>query len=139
MDLANNTKAYKVGITNRDILRMALPISLAILVPQINFITNNIFLGHLDQAGNALSAAGITGVFYLLFAVIGQGLNSGLQSLISRRAGEGRVEEIGKLFSQSLIITLALSAAGILLTWFLAPFILSFSLHSSSLQQQGIH
>jgi MATE family multidrug resistance protein len=138
MEGAATIKTYKVNITNRDILKMALPISLAILVPQINFITNNIFLGHLDQAGNALSAAGITGVFYLLFAVIGQGLNSGLQSLISRRAGEGRIEEIGKLFSQSLIISLILSAAGILLTWFLAPYILSFSLHSEDLRQQAI-
>jgi putative MATE family efflux protein len=132
------TKTYKVSISNRDILRMALPISLAILVPQINFITNNIFLGHLDQVGNALSAAGITGVYYLLFAVIGQGLNNGLQSLISRRAGEGRIAEIGKLFSQSLIITLVLAATGILLTWFLAPYILSFSLHSGPLRQQAI-
>ncbi len=131
------TKTYKVTISNRDILRMALPISLAILVPQINFITNNIFLGHLDRAGNALSAAGITGVYYLLFAVVGQGLNNGLQSLISRRAGEGRIDEIGKLFSQSLIITLMLSAAGILLTWFLAPWVLSFSLHSEELRQQA--
>jgi MATE family multidrug resistance protein len=137
MEGTPTTKTYKVNITNRDIMKMALPISLAILVPQINFITNNIFLGHLDQAGNALSAAGITGVFYLLFAVIGQGLNSGLQSLISRRAGEGRIEEIGKLFSQSLIISLILSAAGILLTWFLAPYILSFSLHSEDLRQQA--
>src|ERR1700754_48124 len=138
MESTPTIKTYKVNISNRDILRMALPISLAILVPQINFITNNILLGHLDQAGNALSAAGITGVFYLLFAVIGQGLNSGLQSLISRRAGEGRIEEIGKLFSQSLIITLVLSAAGILLTWFLAPWVLSFSLHSEELRQQAI-
>lgn len=131
-------KTYKVTIGNRDILRMALPISLAILVPQINFITNNIFLGHLDSTGNALSAAGITGVYYLLFAVIGQGLNNGLQALISRRAGEDRIAEIGKLFSQSLIVTLLLSAAGILLTWFLAPYILSFSLHSEALRAQAI-
>src|SRR6202035_5039039 len=101
-------KTYKVTISNRDILRMALPISLAILVPQINFITNNIFLGHLDHNAEALSTAGITGVYYLLFAVIGQGLNNGLQALIARRAGEGRIDEIGKLFSQSLIITLIL-------------------------------
>src|SRR5215475_11785116 len=113
-----STKTYTVTISNRDILRMALPISLAILVPQINFITNNIFLGHLDESGYALSTAGITGVYYLLFAVIGQGLNNGLQALIARRAGEGRIEEIGRLFSQSLLITFVLSAAGILLTWF---------------------
>src|ERR1700761_812056 len=111
-------KTYKVAITNRDILQMALPISLALLVPQINFITNNIFLGHLDNSGTALSTAGITGVYYLLFAVVGQGLNNGLQALIARRAGEGRIEEIGKLFSQGMFIALALSAIGILVTWF---------------------
>jgi MATE family multidrug resistance protein len=131
------TKSYKVSISNRDILRMALPISLSILVPQINFITNNIFLGHLDQAGDALSAAGITGVYYLLFAVVGGGLNNGLQALIARRAGEGRIEEIGKLFSQSLLISLGLAATGILVTYFLAPKILSFSLHSEALRQQA--
>lgn len=138
MDLANNTKTYKVGITNRDILKMALPISLAILVPQINFITNNIFLGHLDQAGDALSTAGITGVYYLLFAVAGQGLNNGLQALIARRAGEGRVEEIGKLFSQGMIIALVLAFTGILVTWLLAPMALSWSLHSATLRDQAI-
>ena len=138
MDLANNTKSYKVGITNRDILRMALPISLAILVPQINFITNNIFLGHLDEAGNALSTAGITGVYYLLFAVVGQGLNNGLQALIARRAGEGRVEEIGKLFSQGMIIALLLAFTGILVTWLVAPIALSWSLHSAALRDQAI-
>jgi MATE family multidrug resistance protein len=117
---------------------MALPISLAILVPQINFITNNIFLGHLDQAGTALSTAGITGVYYLLFAVIGQGLNNGLQALIARRAGEGRIGEIGRLFSQGLVIALALAAGGILITWFLAPVVLSWSLHSAGLRDEAI-
>jgi putative MATE family efflux protein len=138
MATAENTKTYKVAVTNRAILKMALPISLAILVPQINFITNNIFLGHLDQVGEALSTAGITGVYYLLFAVVGQGLNSGLQALIARRAGEGRIGEIGKLFSQGMFIALTLSAIGILLTYFLAPFVLSFSLHSPVLQREAL-
>jgi MATE family multidrug resistance protein len=138
MAATTTNKTYKVTISNRDILRMALPISLAILVPQINFITNNIFLGHLDEAGEALSTAGITGVYYLLFAVIGQGMNNGLQALIARRAGEGRVGEIGKLFSQGMLIALVLSAIGILATWFLAPVILSYSLHSAALREQAI-
>jgi putative MATE family efflux protein len=117
---------------------MALPISLAILVPQINFITNNIFLGHLDVNGNALSTAGITGVYYLLFAVIGQGLNTGLQALIARRAGEGRIEEIGKLFFQGVLIALVLSAIGIVLTWTLAPIVLSYALHSDAVRDQAV-
>ena len=132
------TKTYVVAISNRDILRMALPISLAILVPQINFITNNIFLGHLDETGNALSTAGITGVYYLLFAVIGQGLNTGLQALIARRAGEGRIGEIGKLFFQGVLIALVLSAIGIVLTWTLAPVVLSYGLHSAAVRDQAL-
>src|ERR1700742_1775823 len=108
MNPAAPRNPYKAPITNRAILRMALPISLAILVPQINFITNNIFLGHLDQHGEALSAAGITGVYYLLFAVIGQGMNNGLQALIARRAGEGRLDEIGRLFTQGMLLAMGL-------------------------------
>ncbi|HRE39592.1 MAG TPA: hypothetical protein PK092_14190, partial [Chitinophagaceae bacterium] len=67
--------SLQVDITNRQILKIALPISLALLVPQINFVTNNIFLGGLGE--NELGTAGITGVFYLIFALIGNGLNSG--------------------------------------------------------------
>jgi multidrug resistance protein, MATE family len=138
METRAAAKTYTVAISNRDILRMALPISLAILVPQINFITNNIFLGHLDVNGNALSTAGITGVYYLLFAVIGQGLNTGLQALIARRAGEGRIEEIGKLFFQGVLIALVLSVIGIVLTWTLAPVVLSYALHSDAVRDQAV-
>ena len=132
------TKNYKVLISSRSVLRMALPISLAILVPQLNFITNNIFLGHLDRNAGALSTAGITGVYYLLFAVVGQGLNNGLQALIARRAGEGRIGEIGGLFSQGMLVALGLAFIGILLTWFVAPVVLSFSLKSSELREQAM-
>src|ERR1700744_4072114 len=138
MDEATNTKTYKVAITNRDILRMALPISLAILVPQINFITNNIFLGHLDQSGEALSTARITGEYYLLFTVVCQGITNGRQALIARRAGEDRLSEIGKLFSHGMMISLGLAFAGIVITYFLAPVALSWSLHSVALREQAI-
>lgn len=134
----SSTPNYKVSITHRDVLRMALPISLAILVPQINFITNNIFLGHLDENSEALSTAGITGVYYLLFAVVGQGLNNGLQALIARRAGEGRIEEIGRLFSQGMLIAMALAFIGIALTWLIAPTVLSWSLKSQGLRDQAV-
>ena len=87
---------------------MALPISLAMLVPQINFITNNIFLAGLGE--RELASAGITGVYYLIFAVIGNGLNSGLQALIARRAGQSLHREIGGLFFHGVWIALAFAA-----------------------------
>lgn len=126
----------KLEVNNRQILRIAMPISFALLVPQANFITNNIFLGQLGQ--QELGAAGITGVYYLIFAAIGFGLNNGLQALISRRAGENRPEEIGKLFSQGVRIAMFIAAAGILVTYLAAPYLLRMALHSEDIQQKAI-
>ncbi len=105
----------------RQILGMALPISLAMLVPQINFIINNIFLGGLGET--SLASAGITGVYYLIFAVIGNGLNNGLQALIARRAGQGLPKEIGRLFYHGVWVALAVAAMGIFITYAFAPMI----------------
>lgn len=112
----------------RQILRMALPISLAMIVPQINFITNNIFLSGLGEM--ELASAGITGVYYLIFAVIGNGLNNGLQSLIARRAGQNLPQQIGSLFYHGVWVALAFAALGILVTYLLAPIILRATIHS---------
>ncbi|WP_026751784.1 MATE family efflux transporter [Sediminibacterium sp. C3] len=117
----------QVNTGNKAILKIALPISASIVVPQINFITNNIFLGGLGQ--KELGIAGITGVYYLMFAVIGNGLNSGLQALISRRAGENRIDEIGALFWHGVRIAMFFALFGILTTWFVAPMVLKWSLH----------
>ena len=79
------------------------------LVPQINFVANTVFLSGLGET--ELGVAGITGVYYLVFALVGNGLNSGLQALIARRAGENRPAEIGKMFSQSIWIALFFALA----------------------------
>lgn len=127
----------RVEVSNRQILKIALPISFALLVPQVNFITNNIFLGGLGE--QELGTAGLTGVYYLIFAAIGFGLNNGLQALIARRAGENRVEEIGKLFSQGVRIAMIIAAIGIVLTYLVAPAILRFSLHDKQVLNQSVN
>lgn len=118
------------------IFRMAMPISLALLVPQINFITNNIFLSRLGE--QELASAGITGVFYLIFAVIGNGLNNGLQALIARRAGQNLPGEIGKLFFHGVWIALAIAALGILITYTIAPSILRATINNPQIAEQVI-
>jgi multidrug resistance protein, MATE family len=120
--------SLQVELSYKQIFKIALPISLALLVPNLNFIINNIFLGQLDNSGHALGIAGITGVYYLVFTGIGYGLNNGLQALISRRAGENRPEEIGKIFHQGILIAMCIAAVGILFTYFIAPVILKAAL-----------
>lgn len=126
----------KVQTGYRQILGMALPISLAMLVPQINFITNNVFLGGLGEM--ELASAGITGVYYLIFAVVGNGLNNGLQALIARRAGEGKPKEIGRLFYHGVWVALGFSAISIAITYTIAPLILRATIHNHLIAEQVI-
>jgi multidrug resistance protein, MATE family len=120
----------------KQILMMALPISLAMLVPQINFITNNIFLGALGE--QELASAGITGVYYLIFAVIGNGLNNGLQALIARRAGQNLPKEIGRLFFHGVWIALVIAFLGIAITYLVAPTILRATIQNPLIAEQVI-
>jgi multidrug resistance protein, MATE family len=116
----------QVQVTNKQIFSIALPIAMAMIVPQLNYLINNIFLGHYNE--QALATAGITGVYYLIFAAIGFGLNNGLQALIARRSGENRPQEIGKIFNQGVLMSLLIAAIGIFLTWFVAPAILKLTI-----------
>ena len=122
MEVTAPIKDLKVHVNNKQILSIALPITLAIIIPQINMLTNSIFLGNLSIS--ALGNAGITGVFYLIFAVAGNGLNNGLQSEFSRYAGGDNTSAFKIILAQSIRISLQLAVAGIIVTWFVAPFIL---------------
>ncbi|MES2851065.1 MAG: MATE family efflux transporter [Bacteroidota bacterium] len=114
-------KDLKVQVTYRQILSIAIPITFAILIPQINMLTNSIFLGH--NGTEALGNAGITGVYYLIFAVAGHGLNNAMQSVFSRYAGSDDTGAFKTVLSQGIRISLQIAAAGILFTCFIAPFI----------------
>jgi len=131
-----NSKDLRLQTGYKQILGLAMPISLALIVPQINFITNNVFLGGLGE--KALASAAITGVYYLIFAVIGSGLNNGLQSLIARKAGENQPKEIGKLFYHGVWAALGVSFIGILISYTLAPMILHATIHNQVIAEEVI-
>lgn len=126
----------QVVTSNRQILKIALPICLALLVPQLNFITNNIFISRLGET--ELATAGITGVFYLVFALVGNGLNSGIQALIARRAGENRPGEIGRLFSQSIWVSMIFAFLAITIIYSTAHLFLSSVLTMPVVQQEAV-
>jgi len=123
-------------ITNRQIMKLTLPISIAILVPQLNFITNNIFLGH--YSSTTLAVASITGVYYLIFASIGFALNNGLLALISRRAGENRPAEIGKIFNQGIFTALLIAALAVIVSYTITPSLFRSILHEPEKAEMAI-
>ncbi|MBI3883667.1 MAG: polysaccharide biosynthesis C-terminal domain-containing protein, partial [Sphingobacteriales bacterium] len=124
----------KVDISTRQILSIALPISLALLIPQINFITNSIFLG--EWSKKALGDAGITSVYYLIVAVAGNGFNNALQSLISKSGGEGNTDKVSQLIQQCLRIALTFAFINMAFTWFVAPVILQPFLSTASYNEE---
>lgn len=134
MDSIQNSLQLKV--TNRQIMKLTLPISIAILVPQLNFITNNIFLGHFSST--TLAVASITGVYYLIFASIGFALNNGLLALISRRAGENRPDEIGKIFNQGIFTALLIATLAVVISYTITPTIFRSILHEPEKAEMAI-
>ena len=122
MDNPAIIKDLRIQVNNKQILSIAMPITLAILIPQLNMLTNSIFLGKYNT--EALGNAGITGVYYLIFAVAGNGLNNAMQSVFSRHAGSGDTGSFKIILTQGIRICLQLALMGIAFTYLIAPFIL---------------
>lgn len=123
MEAIQSGTDLRVEVTYRQIYQIALPITLAVLVPQVNFVVNTIFLGHLNE--ESLGNAGITGVYYLIFALAANGLNSGMQTVFSRFAGSGDTAMFKDSLSQGIRLSFFFSIACILFTWLVAPNILN--------------
>ncbi|MFC4261573.1 MATE family efflux transporter [Ferruginibacter yonginensis] len=122
MSITSTFNDLKVEVTNKQVLSIALPITLSIFIPQLNMLINSIFLGKVS--GEALGNAGITGVFYLIFAVAGHGLNNAMQTVFSKNAGSGNPENFKTILSQGIRISLQFALIGILFTWLVAPYIM---------------
>ena len=118
-----------VSATNKEIIQLALPISVALFIPQANFFTNNIFMGMLGQ--RELGVNGITGVFYLILSMIGYGLSCGVQIQMARRAGQENKEGIAETFMNGAMLSLAFSLGLMVLTLWFVPLLFGFSLNDS--------
>jgi MATE family multidrug resistance protein len=115
-----------VSITNKEIIKLAAPISLSMLIPQINFFTNTVFLGKVGP--RELGVNGITGVFYLMLSMIGYGLSSGMQVQMARRAGEGDKSGIARILTNGAMLALLFSLGMMLLTLWVSPLLFGYSL-----------
>lgn len=123
-------------VTTRQIIKIAAPICLALIIPQINHMTNTAFLGRLGEF--ELAANGIAGIYYLVMYMVAYGLNNGLQVLIARRAGQLNTAGIGQLFSNGIQLGLVSSFLVIILTLVLAPWFFSKSLHNQHIYEAAV-
>jgi multidrug resistance protein, MATE family len=111
------SRSLLADTTYKGIIYLTLPISLSRLIPELNFLFNGIFLGHLGT--KELAYASLTGVYYLIFAVLGYGLSNALLSMISKLAGENNRENIFNTLRHGHLIGLAIFMVGVFTTYFL--------------------
>jgi MATE family multidrug resistance protein len=119
-----------VTITYKQIIKLAAPISLALLIPQLSFFTNTVFLGRLGV--RELGVNGITGVFYLILSMIGYGLSSGMQIQMARRAGEGDEKGLAQILTNGAMLSVLFSLGLMVLTLWTVPLLFNYSLHDNS-------
>lgn len=97
------------------------------LIPQISFLTDTVFLGRLGE--RELGANGMAGIFYLILAMVGVGLTNGIQVQLSRRAGENNYKGLAKTFTNSIVLCLLFGIVLMLIAMFVAPYIFNATLH----------
>lgn len=130
--MSSTEKTNKLGVaaTNGQIIRLAAPISLALLIPQMSFFTNTVFLGRLGM--RELGVNGITGVFYLILSMIGYGLSSGMQIQMARRAGENDQKGLAQILTNGAMLSVLFSLGLMLLTLWFVPILFGYSLSDSN-------
>ena len=118
-----------VSATNKEIIQLALPISVALFIPQANFFTNNVFMGILGQ--RELGVNSLTGVYFLILSMIGYGLSSGVQIQMARRAGQENKAGIAETFMNGLMLSLVFSLVLMVLSMWFVPVLFGYSLNDS--------
>lgn len=138
------TTDIKVSNSLRNIVKLALPISIAIFIPQLNNLTNTLFLGNYEPANalfsmkDLLAASGIAGIYYLTLVMIGYGVSAGLLMLMSRRAGEEDKKALGHYLSNGIFIALSLSLFLLMLSYAIAPWLFGWAIHDEQIRYAAI-
>lgn len=119
----------KVSISDNYIIKLAAPISLSLLIPLINDLTNNYFI---DKVGTReLAVIGVSGIFYLTLSMIAFGFANAVQVQLSRKAANLDYNGIARTFVNAALLTVLLALTLMILSLWLAPLIFGLSMHNS--------
>ncbi len=121
----------KSGVSSREIWNIAYPIAFGGLAQTLISITDTIFLGRVSSI--ALGASMMAGIYYYIWATLAWGFAIGLQIIIARRVGEGRLERVGVIFQHGLLVVSFLAVTLLTLMHFLTEPILSYVVKSPNI------
>jgi len=120
-----------LDISYKNLLQIAIPLSLGAFVQFLVVLTDNLFLARVSE--NALNGAGNGGMLYITAVMLGIGLSAGLQVIVARRSGEGSYAAIGSWLGSGLRIAFGLSIVLFAVFKLLDRFLFEHLLRSASI------
>ena len=105
--------AIRTSYSYRQIIHVAYPIFITLLVQNLIQVINTAFLGHVGEV--ELGASAIAGIFYILIFTLAFGFSTGSQILIGRRNGEQNYRQIGEIVVYGTLFLLAIALGMFLL------------------------
>lgn len=121
----------KTSVTYSQIFKLALPILGGLIANQLIIVADTYFLG--KQSELYQTAAGQGGLLYTVFFLMGYALTIASQIIISRRIGENKITEVGKIFQNTLQIGLIYSICVSIFLYFFSDKILYYFLQSDAI------
>lgn len=115
----------------KNILKIAAPISVSLLIPQVSFFANAVFLSAKGQT--ELVVNGLTSIYYLLLTYIGFGLSNGIMVMLSRRLGANDVQGFSQVLRNGFFLCLFFSLSLMLLSFWFTPIIFGYNLKDDNL------
>lgn len=123
-------------VSKKAIWLIAYPIIFGNLAQTLITLTDTAFLGWVGK--EELGASMIAGIYYYVYSTLAWGFAIGIQIIIARRLGEGRLERIGVVFEHGLVFVLALSSVLFLLQHYLTAGLLQDIIHSPDIYGKAL-
>lgn len=121
----------KTSISNKIIWNIAYPIILGSLAQTLITLTDTAFLGRVSEI--ALGASAIAGIYYYVFSTLAWGFSIGIQIIVARRLGEGRLNRIGVVFEHGLFFVAFLGTSLFLVQHYFTKELLETAIHSPNI------
>ncbi len=119
--------------TYKNILNIASPLTVGILIQFLVGLTDTAFLGRVGAV--ELGASALAGIVYFIIFTIAQSFGIGAQIIIARRNGEKNYIKIAQVFYQLLSFIILFASLSIAIIYWLAPSVLSKIIQSPLVAQ----
>lgn len=119
------------SINNKTIWNIAYPIIFGNLAQTLITLTDTAFLGRVSAV--ALGASMMAGIYYYVFSTLAWGFSIGVQIIVARRLGEGKLNRIGVVFEHGLVFVLFLSALLFLVQHYYSDYLLGKVIQSPNI------